>query len=647
VAAMPDPGFIAYNDLRSLGDALMRISRILHEHTRKLEVAVEGTYVGQASDDRVRLLSDSLRVCRTADLELGRLNQTGQRVIYTLREQLEKAQASPVPSPSQPLSAATSNFERERQVLNTNIYNLQRQRNELETLYEIARVLNSTLEFDKVLLLVMDEVIEVVKAERGFLVLLNPVTNELEFKIARDKQHRTIDQSEFKFQISFSTVERVVRTREPVLTDDAQVDDVLKAQESIMAFGIRSIMCVPLVVRDHCIGAVYVDSRITAKLFSDKHRDLLLAFCHQAAIAIDNARLFADLSKALRTVEEDKQYMDNIFASIANGVITTDSTGIITKFNDAAGIILQINPLSAVGKHYRDIFRSLPQVGLIELLQNTGIEHMHGTIVPNTIECEIAGRGRVNLTFYVSSLRENPQTAPIGMVLVIDDRTELKRAEARAKDIRRIFGRFVHPNVVQQLIENPNALNLGGETKEISVIAADFRNFTSLNERKTSKEVMNLLNTYLEIMVKEIWDEEGTVTGFWGDALMAIFNAPLPQKDHVLRAVRAAWKMRMAILAYQRTQPQDSLYSFGIGVNTGEAMVGNIGSRDRIQNYTAIGDVVNVAARLQQEAKDNNIMLNHSTFTRVRQYVRVSKLPPLQVKNKAEPLDVWFLIGWQ
>jgi adenylate cyclase len=644
VAVTPDPGLNADNELRSLGDALIRISRILHEHTHKLEVAVEGIYAGQASDDRVRLLSDSLRVCRTADLELSRFSQSGQRVINSLREQLEQARATLPPSPSSPLSSPTGNFEREREVLNTSIYNLQRERNELETLYEIARALNSTLEFDKVLLLVMDEVIDVVKAERGFLVLLNPATNTLEFKIARDKQQRTIDLSEF--QISRSTVDRVVRTREPVLTDDAQLDDALKGQESIMAFGIRSIMCVPLVVRDHCIGAVYVDSRINANMFSAKHRDLLLAFCHQAAIAIDNARLFADLNKALRTVEEDKHYMDNIFASIANGVITTDSSGIITKFNDAAGIMLQINPLSAVGKHYQLVFRSLPQVGVIELLQNAGIQHIHGTIVPDTVECEIAGRGRVNLTFYVSSLRENPQAAPIGMALVIDDRTELKRAEAKAKDIRRIFGRFVHPNVVQQLIENPNALNLGGETKEISVIAADFRNFTSLNERKTSKEVMNLLNTYLEIMVKEIWDEEGTVTGFWGDALMAIFNAPLPQEDHVLRAVRSAWKMRLAIVEYQRNQPQDSLYSFGIGVNTGEAMVGNIGSRDRIQNYTAIGDVVNVAARLQQEAKDNNIMLNHSTFTRVRQYVRVTKLPPLTVKNKAEPLDVWCLVGW-
>ena len=161
-----------------------------------------------------------------------------------------------------------------------------------------------------------------------------------------------------------------------------------------------------------------------------------------------------------------------------------------------------------------------------------------------------------------------------------------------------------------------------------------------------SQEVMQTLNAYLDIMVKAIWDEGGTITGFWGDELMAIFNAPLPQEDHALRALRAAWKMRCSVLEYQRSRAEDFPVSFGFGVNTGEAMVGNIGSREFMQSYTAIGDAVNVASRLQSNASGNDILLNHSTFTRVRQHVRVAKLPPLQVKNKAEPLHVWSLIGW-
>jgi len=633
----------ASRELRSLGEALMRISRMLHEHSRKLEVAVEGTYAGESGDPRIQLLSDSLRVCRTSDLELGRLNQMAQRAVLALQEQIDRITQSFAVSARTPVQSDKS-FEQERDALNTSIINLERKRSELETLYEIARMLNSTLEFDEVLRLVMDQVIDVVNAERGFLVLLDPATGDLRFEIARDKQAHSIDASAFNFQISRGTVERVVRTRQPIVTtNDAQVE--LKDQESVLMHGIRSLMCAPLIVRDTCIGAVYVDSRIVANLFVPKQGDLLMAFCRQAAIAIDNARLFADLNMALRKVEEDKQYMDNIFASIANGVITTDSAGVITKFNEAAGFILQINPLAVVGRPYQEVFIQRSQVGLSELLQNAFRQHEHGTIVPHSVDCEIPGRGPVNLSLHASSLRDALGNY-IGMALVVDDQTDLRAARARAEEIKRLFGRFVHPNVVQRLIEDPGALKLGGETKMITVISADIRGFTSLSEQMASVDVMHLLNSYLDMMVKEIWEENGTITGFWGDELLAIFNAPLNQEDHAMRVVRAAWKMRVAVQTYQRENHQDFPISFGFGVNTGEAMIGNIGSRELMQSYTAIGDAVNVAARLQHNASDNNILLNNSTFNSVRQQIEATMLPELRVKNKAEPLTVWCLTGW-
>ncbi len=643
MGAKPDSSWETSRELRSLGEALMRISRMLHEHSRKLEVAVEGTYAGENGDARVRLLSDSLRVCRTSDLELGRLNQVAQRVLYELQAHLLKPSTSPLAGAANQQNMA-SHFEKERDALNSSIINLERKRSELETLYEIARMLNSTLKFDEVLRLVMDQVIDVVNAERGFLVLHDPAIGELRFEIARAKKARSIDVSAFDFKISRSTVERVVRTRQPLVTShDAQVE--LGNLESVVSHGIRSIMCAPLIVRDTCIGAVYVDSRIVANLFEPKQGDLLMAFCRQAAIAIDNARLFADLNRALGKVAEDKQYMDNIFSSIANGVITTDSAGMVTKFNRAAAFILKLNPQDVVGKPYEEVFSTRPQVGLTELLQSAFRQHEHGTIVPHTVDCEIPGRGPVNLSLHASALRD-AQGAHIGMALVVDDQTDLRAARAKAEEIRRIFGRFVHPNVVRRLIEDPRALHLGGETKEVTVISADIRGFTSLSERMDSAGVMNLLNTYFDIMVKEIWEENGTITGFWGDELLAIFNAPLNQEDHAHRAVRAAWKMRMAVRSYQENHHQDFPIAFGFGVNTGEAMVGNIGSRELMQNYTVIGDAVNVAARLQKNASDNNIWLNHSTFTRVRQQVRVRKLQPLTVKNKTTPLDVWCLTGW-
>jgi class 3 adenylate cyclase len=213
------------------------------------------------------------------------------------------------------------------------------------------------------------------------------------------------------------------------------------------------------------------------------------------------------------------------------------------------------------------------------------------------------------------------------------------------KQIRRIFERYVHPSVVQELIKDPKALNLGGETKEISVIFADIRGYTRLSESMAPEDVMNLVNRYHEIMCEAIWDEEGTLTAFIGDALMAIFNAPLPQKNHALRAVRAAWKMRLAVAEYQRSQPQEMHVSFGFGVNTGLATVGNVGSQERMQSYTAMGDMVNIAARLQQNVSDNNILMNESTYIQVLRHVLVGKPFQLPVKNKAAPLTVRYLLG--
>ncbi len=633
MVAMKNPD----DEIRMMSDALRRVSSSLHEHTRKLEVAVEGIYVNESSDPRVRLLSDALHVSHSADIELGWIRQTLQRVFQTLQGQTSISPSS------------TGAFEREREDLTKSISHLKQERNELETLYEIGRTLNSTLELDEVLRLVMDRVIEFVKAERGFLMLVDPVTGEPEFTMARDKNAHIIPENAFATaQISRNTVKRVIRTREPVLTtDDALSDNALKGQESIMTYGIRSIMCAPLIVRDHCIGAVYVDSRFTARLFNPKHLEMLLAFCNQGAIAIDNARLFADLNKAIQQVREDKQYMDNIFGSIANGVITTDASGIITTFNAAASMILRLNPNLARNKHYQEALKDLRQIGIIDMLQIAQTQHEHGTIVNQAIDCMIPGREQdevVNLNYYVSSLRD-PQGAYIGVALVIDDRTELKRSEARAKKVRRIFERYVHPHVVEQLIRDPMALKLGGETKEISVVFADIRGYTRLSESMPPEEVMNLINRYLKIMCEAIWEEEGTLTAFQGDALMAIFNAPLPQNSHALRAVRAAWKMRTAVQEYQNAHPQEADVSFGIGVNTGLATVGNVGAQERMQNYTAIGDVVNVASRLQTNVGDNNILLNEPTYRQVYRHVQAGPAFALTVKNKSQPLTARYLIG--
>ena len=160
----------------------------------------------------------------------------------------------------------------------------------LATLYQITRELNSSLDLGTVLENVMDRVIEVTGAERGFLMLCDNSRGELEFKVARGLDRRDLESPEF--QVSTTIIRKVVQTRQPLLTDNAQFDERFTRGDSIMILGLRSILCVPILVKERLIGLVYVDNRLQAGLFNESHRELLAAFAAQAGVAIENARLY-------------------------------------------------------------------------------------------------------------------------------------------------------------------------------------------------------------------------------------------------------------------------------------------------------------------------------------------------------------------
>ncbi|MCD4687546.1 MAG: SpoIIE family protein phosphatase [Anaerolineae bacterium] len=160
----------------------------------------------------------------------------------------------------------------------------------LATLYEITRELNSSLDLNVVLENIMDRVIEVTGAERGFLMLRDENTNEMEFQVARGMDRSDLVKPEF--QISTSITGKVQKTGLPLLTDNAEDDERFTRGDSILIMGLRSILCVPIAIRGRLIGLVYVDNRLHVGLFNEGHRDLVAAFASQAGIAIENARLY-------------------------------------------------------------------------------------------------------------------------------------------------------------------------------------------------------------------------------------------------------------------------------------------------------------------------------------------------------------------
>jgi len=213
------------------------------------------------------------------------------------------------------------------------------ERDELAALYGISQAIGSSLNLTEVLNEVMDQIIRLTGAERAFLMLVDPTTDALEFRVARNVDRETIASS--SFEISRSIVNQVAASGQPIVTTNAQMDPRFKAQESVIGYNLRSILCVPLRYRGQTTGVVYADNRILTGLFSDRDRDLLATFAGQAAIAIENARLFESVANA-------KTLMDNIFASIASGVITTDIQDQIIHFNRAAEHVLRV-PATAIG----------------------------------------------------------------------------------------------------------------------------------------------------------------------------------------------------------------------------------------------------------------------------------------------------------
>lgn len=210
-----------------------------------------------------------------------------------------------------------------------------------------------------------------------------------------------------------------------------------------------------------------------------------------------------------------------------------------------------------------------------------------------------------------------------------------------------IFGRYVAPQVVDQILKKgQEGLKLGGSRRELTLLFVDIRGFTPLSEAAEPEEIVEILNEYLDLTAGCIFKYDGTLDKFIGDATMAIFNAPLLLEDHPMQAVKAAWAMKEGSSAVEQKlfERFGLVVKFGIGVHTGPAVFGNIGSKTRM-DYTAIGDTVNTAARLESNAKPGQILISEATYAFVKDRVSAVSLGEIKVKGKEQGISVYELEG--
>jgi class 3 adenylate cyclase len=199
---------------------------------------------------------------------------------------------------------------------------------------------------------------------------------------------------------------------------------------------------------------------------------------------------------------------------------------------------------------------------------------------------------------------------------------------------------YLSPDVAASLIDDPDRASLGGMEAEVTVLFADLGGYTAFSEQTTPSEVVAMLNDVFGVAVPVVLAEGGTVVQFMGDAMMAIFNAPTPQPDHALRAARAALGMQQAVA---RVAPNGRRPSFRVGINTGPAIVGNIGAAE-IRNFSAIGDTTNLAARLQTYAPEGSVVVSASTYQQIREHSVVRELGAPKLKGKSQPVQVFELL---
>jgi len=222
------------------------------------------------------------------------------------------------------------------------------------------------------------------------------------------------------------------------------------------------------------------------------------------------------------------------------------------------------------------------------------------------------------------------------------------REEREKHTIRQTFGLYVHRSVVEEMLEHPERLRLGGEKKELSVLFSDIRGFTSLSEKIPPEELVSQLNEYLTRMTYMVFEQHGTLDKYIGDAIMAIFGAPLVQEDHALRACCTALDMIKTLDDLQNSWRKQGkpILNIGIGINSGWMIVGNMGSERRF-DYTVLGDNVNLASRLEGLTKmyGVSIIVSGTTWELVKHQLVGRELDVVRVKGKQNPVPIYQIMG--
>ncbi len=562
-------------------------------------------------------------------------------------------------------------------------------------LLKATSCLGQSLDLQATLNSVMEQARRLMRADRSTLFLLSKDTGELWTKVAKADGTTMM---EIRIPANRGIAGYVASTRQSLNIADAYKDPRFDSTtDQRTGYVTRNILCMPVFNSGgDLIGVTQLINKEQGS-FTKSDEEFMQAFNIQAGIAIENAKLFEN-------VLTEKQYQKDILRSLSDAVISTDLQGNIVTINEAALGLLgypapqlqnqsmrQLWEIKLIG---RPVWEVVP-IDNLEFRLTDSLKHGTKQYVPEQslqvgiYHCHPGGKqeqdsesnsdGIYILTIpqtkikdvylpwnehpleidsvrYLSNqqvqkierslnLTVNPLTNPEGKVqgglVVLED-------ISREKRMKSTLYRYMTPGVAEKVMASGDNALMIGERKDVTILFSDIRGYTTMTENLEATEVVSLLNEYFETMVEAVFKCEGTLDKFIGDALMAVFGAPLTLENHAWMAVKSALDMRKRLQKFNRRriklhQPQ---FRIGIGISSGEVVSGNIGSHKRM-DYTVIGDGVNLSSRLESLTKEYgcDIIISEYTKELCEDRLRLRELDRIRVKGKKQAVTVYEVIG--
>jgi adenylate cyclase len=492
-----------------------------------------------------------------------------------------------------------------------------------EILLNVMRAVSSELEIDQLLQRIVSKTSEAMNADRCTLFLVDRQSGELWSKVAQGA-----DMKEIRVPRGTGIAGHVATSGATVNIPDAYQDPRFNPEvDRRTGYKTRTILCMPLRnERNEIVGVMQVLNKRDG-IFTEEDEKLLDALGSQTAIALENSRLFEE-------VRFMKNYNDSILRTMETGVVTLDPGGKLAYSNGAALKIFSGADSYQPGQMFSEFFGAElnPElVADIDKALKTG-----EAFTTYDLKYRKGDDEAMNINLHALPLKDSKGQS-LGVVIVADDITQEQR-------LMSTLCRYLTRQVAEQVMKDRDRLKLGGNRSTVAVLFSDIRDFTTLSERSEAEEVVKMLNEYFSHMLGPIFEFEGMLDKFIGDAIMAVFGVPLTSENDGERAVRAALAMRRELKKYNEARAAKGLQPIqnGIGITKGDAVSGNIGSEQRME-YTVIGDTVNIASRLEGLTKvyDHKILVNEGVYLEIKDKIPCVDLGLAHVKGKEGGVHIY------